>query len=138
MPYVRELLEHFHDRSDFISLLLTGNTPLGAKSKLTRYEIAQYFDFTTSVFGDSCPDRLDIAANALSKATIRYPGIAAKDMFVIGDTPNDIRCGKSIDANTIAVATGSYSLEDLTLYKPWWTVESLPEPSEFEAKLLTV
>ncbi|MDD4602159.1 hypothetical protein SDC9_43518 [bioreactor metagenome] len=136
MPYVRELLEHFHKRDDFISLLLTGNTSSGATAKLTRYEIVQYFDFTISAFGDNCPDRLELAADALSKATTRYPRITPKDMFVIGDTPNDIRCGKAINANTIAVATGSYSLEDLALHTPWWTVKTLPEPAEFEAKLM--
>lgn len=138
MPYVRELLDHFHQRNDFISLLLTGNTSIGAKAKLIRYGIAQYFDFTSSAFGDNCPDRLELATDALFKAAARYPGITAKDMFVIGDTPNDIRCGKSIGANTIAVATGSYSLSDLISHSPCWAVETFPEPSEFETKILTL
>ncbi|MPM59373.1 Pyrophosphatase PpaX [bioreactor metagenome] len=138
MPNIRELLDHFHGHRDFVSLLLTGNTSLGAKAKLSKYSIAQYFDFSISAFGDNCPDRLDLAANALSKATGRYPGIKREDMFVIGDTPNDIRCGKSIDAKTIAVATGSYPVEELIQHTPWWAVDNLPEPSEFEKKLMTI
>lgn len=138
MPYIRELLDHFHDHREFVSLLLTGNTTLGARAKLARYGIAEYFDFSTSAFGDNCPDRLDLAADALAKATKRYPGIKAEEMFVIGDTPNDIRCGKSIGAKTIAVATGSYSLAELVEHTPWWAVDSLPDPIQFEEKLITI
>ncbi|MGI6093229.1 MAG: HAD hydrolase-like protein [Veillonellaceae bacterium] len=138
MPNINELLDHFHGHREFVSLLLTGNTTLGAKAKLARYGIAQYFDFSVSAFGDTCPDRLDLAADAFAKATKRYPGIKAEDIFVIGDTPNDIRCGKSIGAKTIAVATGSYSLAELAQHTPWWTVDCLPEPIQFEKRLMTM
>lgn len=138
MPNIIELLNYFHDRNDIISLLLTGNTITGARAKLLRYGIEQYFDFSISAFGDNCPDRLDLAIDALNKATSRYPDIKNSDIFVIGDTPNDVRCGKFISANTIAVATGSYSLEELAEHSPWWTVDVLPEPKEFEAKLMSL
>jgi phosphoglycolate phosphatase-like HAD superfamily hydrolase len=39
-------------------------------------------------------------------------------VFVIGDTPHDIACGKAIGARTIAVATGRYSLEQLRSHGP--------------------
>jgi len=37
---------------------------------------------------------------------------------IIGDTPWDIECGKVIGANTIAVATGSFSVEQLRTHTP--------------------
>lgn len=138
MPYIREILHYFHNRNNVASLLLTGNTLLGANAKLRRYEIIQYFNFEVSAFGDNCPDRLDLAADALAKATAHYPGIKSKDMFVIGDTPNDIRCGKAISANTIAVATGSYSRDELAAHSPWWVIDHLPAPEQLEAKLMSV
>ena len=39
---------------------------------------------------------------------------AAANIDVIGDTPHDIGCGKAIGARTIAVATGSFSREQLS------------------------
>lgn len=138
MPNILEILEHFHNRSDVISLLLTGNTAFGAEAKVKRYGIAHYFNFAASAFGDKCADRNQLAANALTNITEYYTNLTSPRLFVIGDTPNDVRCGKHINANTIAVATGGYSLEDLIEHSPWWAVKSLPSPQIFEAKLMTI
>ncbi|SDF46167.1 haloacid dehalogenase-like hydrolase [Sporolituus thermophilus] len=134
MPAVADILANLAGDCSHVSLLLTGNTRAGAKAKLTHYGIAEYFDFEASGFGDNCPDRCELAAEALAAAQRRYSAHADR-IFVIGDTPNDIRCGKAIGARTIAVATGTYSLGELTLHDPWWAVEQLPPPAEFMAKL---
>jgi phosphoglycolate phosphatase-like HAD superfamily hydrolase len=39
-------------------------------------------------------------------------------VFVIGDTPHDIACGKVIGAQTIGVATGGYTVDELRACKP--------------------
>ena len=134
-PSVLEILEYYHQRSDYISLLLTGNTHAGATAKLSRYEIIDYFNFSLSAFGDIFQNRLDIAADALQKVKNTYPDLSSGEIFVIGDTPNDISCGKSINAKTIAVATGRFSLPDLVEHAPWWALESLPSPVDFENKI---
>lgn len=134
-PAVQEILNYFRHRSNCLSLLLTGNTYLGAKAKLTRYDIINYFDFSLSAFGDTCDNRLDLADQALAKVSNCYPDLIPQQIFVIGDTPNDIRCGKSINAKTIAVATGVYSLEELAKHSPWWALNQLPDPLTFETKL---
>jgi phosphoglycolate phosphatase len=54
---------------------------------------------------------------------------------VIGDTPLDIRCGREIGARTVAVATGTFSLQELSTQSPWWWVEQLPDPAEFISRL---
>lgn len=138
MPSIPAILEHFHHSNRYVSLLLTGNTTAGAKAKLTRYGIIDYFNFELSALADNCPDRLQLAANALSKVRHRWPDISTDNIYVIGDTPNDIRCGKYINARTVAVATGGYSFEELQKHAPWWCVEKLPAPEEFERKLLEV
>ncbi len=136
LPQIKENLLHFSTSKDFVSLLLTGNTTNGARAKLTHYGISQFFDFTASAFGDSCTDRSCLAAQALSLVNSRYPSLSSEHIFVIGDTPNDIACGKAIGAKTIAVATGRFALPELLAHKPWWAGEQLPPPAILEELLL--
>jgi len=135
IPPVTEILALLDSNPDYVSLLLTGNTAAGARAKLTCYNLVHYFDFSASAFGDSCQNRSQIAAQALAHLRSRHPNVGLADVYVIGDTPNDIRCGKEMGARTVAVATGSFSLTDLSAHSPWWVVESLPSPVEFVRKL---
>ena len=57
--------------------------------------------------------------------------MADDGVLVIGDTPHDIQCARAIDARTIAVATGGYSLEELRAHDPWRAFATLPPPVEF-------
>ena len=128
LPNVREILEHLAGRADVRSYLLTGNTRAGARAKLTHYDLLQFF--TDGAFAEDTGDRASIARRALELA--RRGGAVADDgVFVIGDTPHDIECAKAIDARTIAVATGGYSIEELEPYRPWRVFNELPRPDEF-------
>lgn len=130
-PSVKEILTYLHHQPDYISLLLTGNTAIGAKIKLTHYGLHDFFDFTASAFCNDCFNRTEISSLALSIVQKQYPSVTLDQIYIIGDTPNDIHCGKAIGARTIAVATGRYSLEELKNYNPWWAVSTLPSPHEF-------
>jgi len=125
---VREILEHIRDRSDVRSYLLTGNTRAGARAKLTYYDLAHFFD--DGAFAEDTGARATIAARALELAQQAGP-VGEETIFVIGDTPHDIECAKAIEAKTIAVATGGYSVEELRPYNPWRLFETLPAPREF-------
>ena len=134
LPGVRELLEYLRDREGVLSLLLTGNTEAGAKAKLAYYRLSEFF--TAGAFADGVPDRIAIARKAATLAHRLAGGpVPPQNMFVIGDTPHDIACGKAIEARTVAVATGSYSASDLERERPWLTLERLPGPEEFVAAL---
>lgn len=126
-----EMLSALHKRGDIAQLILTGNSRHGAKVKLSYHGLDSFFDFDHSAFGDGCFDRNEISAKAKQIVYSVYPSVATSDIYVIGDTPNDVRCGKSIDARTIAVASGRFTYEELTHSAPWWTIESLPTPQEF-------
>ena len=130
-PSVQDILTHVHSREEYISLLLTGNTAVGAKTKLTHYGLDGFFNFKHSAFCNNCFNRTEISAQALAIVTEYYPAVAPEHIYVIGDTPNDIDCGKAIGARTIAVATGRYSVEELNAHSPWWVVAALPSPVEF-------
>ena len=130
-PSVKDILTHLQSREDYVSLLLTGNTLIGAKTKLTHYGLDGFFNFQRSAFCNNCFNRTEISTQALSIVKEHYPAVAPEHIYVIGDTPNDIHCGKAIHARTIAVATGRYSVEELSAHTPWWIVPTLPSPAEF-------
>jgi phosphoglycolate phosphatase len=46
---------------------------------------------------------------------------------IIGDTPADIACGQCINARAIAVATGGYSVSDLTTCGPHAVFQDLSD-----------
>ena len=39
---------------------------------------------------------------------------AGEEIVIIGDTPADVTCGRSVGARAIGVATGSYSTAELS------------------------
>ena len=53
----------------------------------------------------------------------------SEQVVVIGDTPLDIRCARAISAKVLAVATGTYPVEELKSHHPDWAVEDLTKIS---------
>lgn len=127
MPGVREVLEDLAGRDDVRSLLLTGNTEAGARAKLRHYGLDGYFP-DGGAFCVGPGDREEIARRALTLA-------GDAPAVVIGDTPADVACGKAIGARTLAIATGSFTAEDLAAADAWRVVERLPAPGRFRALL---
>jgi phosphoglycolate phosphatase-like HAD superfamily hydrolase len=131
LPNVREILEHLSGRGDVRSYLLTGNTRAGARAKLTHYGLLQFFaDGADGAFAEDTGARASIASRALELARKAGP-VAEERVFVIGDTPHDIECARAIEARTIAVATGGYSVDELREHAPWQLFEQLPAAEEF-------
>lgn len=128
LPNVREILEALRARTDVRSYLLTGNTRAGARAKLTHYDLLKYFP--DGGFAEDQGNRSTIAKRALELARRSGP-VTADRIFVIGDTPHDIECAAPIDARTIAVATGGFTVEELSAYHPWRVFDELLAPFEF-------
>lgn len=117
LPGILELLEILHHRDDVVQGLLTGNVERGARTKLEHFQVWHYFQF--GAFGDDSAIRNELGPHALRRAKERHEIEFVPDrVWVIGDTPHDIECGKAIGARTIAVATGGYALEQLVAHAP--------------------
>jgi phosphoglycolate phosphatase len=126
---IREVLEDLEGRDDVRSYLLTGNTPAGARAKLRHYDLDRFFPNGQGAFCIDHGSRVDIARRALPLAE------GAEAVYVIGDTPADVECGKAIGARTIAVASGWHSVDELAGTEPWLVLERIPEPAEFRRLL---
>ncbi len=116
LPGIAELLTTLADRADVQAGLLTGNVRDGARLKLGHYGIGHHFQF--GGFGDRHFDRCDVARDALAAVQERQGKVDPADIWVIGDTPLDVECARSIGARVLAVATGWHSLEILADAKP--------------------
>jgi phosphoglycolate phosphatase len=117
LPGVRDLLTAVANRGDIAQGLLTGNLRRGAEIKLTHHGLWAHFGF--GAFADDSETRDELGPLAMRRASSHHSvEFAADRVFVIGDTPHDIACGKIIGARTIGVATGRFSVEKLRACTP--------------------
>ena len=113
LPGVGELLDALEQREDVILGLLTGNVAPGAAAKLRAVGLDPA-RFRVGAFGSDHEMRPELPAIAQRRAREALGlEIDAADMFVIGDTPADIECGRGAGARTIGVATGRYGVDEL-------------------------
>lgn len=129
-PGILEILEAARQRSDISQGLLTGNLERGAKIKLVQYDLWRYFEF--GAFGNDGVTRNELGPHALRRAT-RLHGVnfTPDNVFVIGDTPHDVACGKAIGARTIAVATGGATFEELAACEPTVVLRDFSDTKAF-------
>jgi phosphoglycolate phosphatase len=123
---IKQALDAVHAHPEIHQALLTGNLREGAKLKLSFLGLWNYFEF--GAFADDSYNRDDLGPFALARAEktlgIKFP---PDRVYIIGDTPHDIACGKAIGAKTIAVATGAFTVEQLSALKPTHTFADLSD-----------
>jgi phosphoglycolate phosphatase len=126
-PGILHLLEHFHQMPQVHQALLTGNVKRGSDIKLGHIGVNHYFLF--GAFADHSDFRNDLSTLALHLARqhLRSDWLP-EQVYVIGDTPKDIECGKHIGAHTIAVATGHHSTGQLAACEPTVVFDSFDDP----------
>ncbi|HAY82124.1 MAG TPA: haloacid dehalogenase [Planctomycetaceae bacterium] len=134
LPGVQELVEHLAERTDVALGLLTGNLRRGAELKLTHYQLQPFFAF--GGFGDHHHHRNDVANEAIEALESHLDeGIAYDSVWVIGDTPLDIECARSVGAKVVAVTTGMVDAEELARHHPDLLLDDL---SDVERVLSTI
>lgn len=112
MPGIRELVDALQRRDDVALGLLTGNFIEGARIKLEYFDLWKHFP--CGAFGGDSADRNDLVPVAIRRA--REAGVADVEpsrVIVVGDTPSDVECARVVGATPVAVATGTYSVEQL-------------------------
>ena len=120
-----------------IPSLLTGNILQVARLKLDLMGLSSYFNFDVGAFGSDHHIRSNLVPIAAARAEQRYGRpFAGQDVVVIGDTPNDIACGRAAGARTVAVATGPFSVAELQGHGADVVLESLADTEAAVAAIL--
>ena len=120
-----ERCEREHDRA--LIGLLTRNIRAGAQRKVDAAGLG--FDrFHVGGFGSDSEHRNELPAITARRAEqITGERFRGRDVVIIGDTPADIACGDAFGAITVAVATGTYSREQLAACNPDFLFDSLQD-----------
>lgn len=113
LPGIVPLLDALAQREDAVVGLLTGNVARGAELKLGAAGLGRE-RFALGAFGCDSAHRPDLPMIAARRAEAIFGRLpSGHDVVILGDTPADVTCGAAIGARAIAVATGSYSRDEL-------------------------
>lgn len=138
LPGVLALLDALESRSDIMLGILTGNIEPGASLKLRAVSIAPE-RFVVGAYGSDAPSRPALPAIAQSRASQRLGAdFHGSRIVIIGDTPHDLTCGRSIGAHAIGVETGRFRAADLAPYHPLAVFADLTDTDAVVAAILSV
>jgi phosphoglycolate phosphatase len=102
--------------------LVTGNSRHRAAAKLAAFGLEQRLDMRCGGFGDHTSERWRLVEEARARAGLLHAGredaIPLRRTFVIGDTAHDVEAARQAGVGSIAVATGSYTAEELSRATP--------------------
>jgi len=127
LPGVKALLATIAPEPRLALGLGTGNVEPGARIKLARADLNGYFAF--GGFGsdrDQRPELLRVGAERGAQA-LGLP-LARCRIVVIGDTPLDVEAANAIGAESVIVATGGHTLEQLRQASPTALFADLTDP----------
>ncbi|BCJ87126.1 HAD hydrolase-like protein [Effusibacillus dendaii] len=117
MPGVIELLDKIEQTDFCFNSIATGNMERSARMKLEVFNLNRYFP--VGGFCRSAGERYEVLLDGIRNAENYYQtNFTTGQVTVIGDTVEDIRAARKINASVIAVATGPTSYEQLASEKP--------------------
>jgi phosphoglycolate phosphatase-like HAD superfamily hydrolase len=124
LPGVVEILTRLATDAAVTLGLVTGNVREGARIKLARDRLGSYFRI--GAFGDDHRDRGELVRIARRRALeAGFDGFGDRDVFLVGDTRNDVEAARSASAVAIAVATGGETSQELARLEPDHLFDSL-------------
>ncbi len=126
LPGVREVLDRLHRQSAVTLGLVTGNWEAGARIKLGRLGLNDYFAF--GAFGDDGTDRSMLPPVARARASAHAGReFAADEILIVGDSLLDVECARRNGLRSLAVATGRTAAAALAAAGADWVIADLFE-----------
>jgi len=128
-PGVRELVDRLRGDGDFALGLVTGNVREGARRKLRACRLHEHF--RVGAYGSDSERREELPPLAMERAARRLGRrFSTGEVWIVGDTPEDVRCARSSGVRCLAVATGGYGVDELRehgAHRVAATLERVPE-----------
>lgn len=95
-----------------VQSVLTGNLRALGLVKLGAFGLLERLDLELAAFGDDHEVRAHLVE--VARAQFRARQAAAPEVVLVGDTPLDVEAAVTAGAGVVAVATGRYSVAELT------------------------
>jgi phosphoglycolate phosphatase-like HAD superfamily hydrolase len=122
LPQVREVLQHLRNKGATLSVA-TGNLERIGRQKLAAANLLELFHI--GAWSDSFEQRAEIFCRGIEQVRrVSRPDAA---ILAVGDTPADILAARANDLPVIAVATGTYTFEQLQNEEPSLCLHSFAE-----------
>ena len=130
-----EIVNRIDGSDRAIQGLLTGNLREGARLKLEKVDLWKPFPF--GAFADDSDDRNELADHAIRLASAELgEEFSSNNVYIIGDTPRDIECARSVGARSVAIATGLFSHSQLAKNEPEYLFNNLVEATSLFAGII--
>lgn len=115
LPGVERVLATLQEHAGTVAQsVLTGNTAANAATKLAALGLDRWLDLEIGAYGSDDRDRRALVPIALRRAArLRGWSLAGEDVWVVGDTANDLACARAGGARCILVGTGHTPVETL-------------------------
>ncbi|MEY2431319.1 MAG: hypothetical protein QOC92_1044 [Acidimicrobiaceae bacterium] len=108
LPGVIEILKSLDTVGGVRQSLLTGNLVANAALKVAAFDLLDYFDVELGAYGSDDADRRALVPMALERVQrLRGEYYDLDEVWVIGDTPNDLACAQAAGVRCLVVGTGA-------------------------------
>jgi phosphoglycolate phosphatase len=120
------LLERLTEEETLVGLT-TGGLEAAAHAKLGRGRLNHYF--LVGGYGSDSEDRTQLTRLAIERGErLLAESLDRGSVAVVGDTPLDVDAAEGVDAVSVAVASGRYSVEQLRATSADHVLASLEDP----------
>lgn len=123
MPGIEALLPRLVEQGVLLGIV-TGNIEAAAHIKLARGDLNRFFAF--GGYGSDSRDRTELTKRGLERgATVKGAPLDPGATIGVGDTPRDVAACHGAGIRIVGVATGAYSVAELTEAGADWAIESV-------------